>query len=1040
MTITPNSKQKEVINHKDGPLLVIAGPGSGKTYTIVERVKKLKAKKVDPKKILCITFTEKGAGEMKGRLEKEGVTETTVTTFHSFCIDVCTDNFMQSGLSDQTKLMKETSMQVWCLKNTDKFNFEKIEAGSDMNKTYKGMVQAISNFKEALITSKDFELWLAQKQKEIDKLSEKEKKKKENKKLKKYVEDHIDFNKVYSEYEKFQKKTNIFDFDDMVAKAINLFKKDSTILENYQEKYDYILVDEFQDNNYSQYEIIKMLGAHGNVMVVGDDDQLIMRFQGARQENFDDFRADFSKVKSKTLGENYRCTQEIVNVSELVLKKIDNRIKKTLSSRKKSKEKVQLIRTDTDKAEVEYVVTEIQKLLKQKFVNRDSKKVNYQYGDIAILTRNREYGDKFVQALNAYNIPTTHIGDLNIFETSIISELMLYLRIIHSPSSSGMYLNKLLAAAGIDDVNISTVNHVARSAKRHVYEGENDGIFETLKKIKSLDVTQKKEILEIVKTIESAVKTASGTSVALLVHTLIYSDLTGMMKRCLQLDSLDSRLNIILLNKFYEITEEFQNLNPNDTYQQFLEHLDLLRTIKVDVDETLDIENTVHVMTMHKSKGKQYPVVFIADVAEDRFPSPNRKVTFYVHEELTQGNPNLTFSDKVQDEDERRLFYVGITRAEERLYIVAPKKYGENINDKPLSSLLKETIFHNTANKKKVKHTDYIGKGKLQFNPKEPLDKLKAEAQEQLVNAVDRMQLDVSIARIIQLARIQYFEKHKKDDPDCKKFDPKEILNVDISNVNLSQPLTGTKLPLFNPKKLTLSKSSLESYKTCPYQFQLSKLMRIPSKANVYTDLGSSVHKMIEETVGKTGKVPTKNAAVKKLKEKWIFRSYSRASEEKTFWNRAQKMTDNYLRWRKSNKNKFVKSEASLEYKFAGVTLNGKIDWIEQDKNGDYEIVDFKTSKKAISQNKAEVDWQLHIYAKLIEKEYGKLPTKATLFFLNEDKKITVKIDKKKVKNILEKELKPIIEKILREEFEAKPEHNKCFFQCDYSDICSFKK
>ena len=152
----------------------------------------------------------------------------------------------------------------------------------------------------------------------------------------------------------------------MVAKAINLFKKDSTILQDYQEKYDYILVDEFQDNNYSQYEIVKMLGAHGNVMVVGDDDQLIMRFQGARQENFDDFRKDFSKVKSSTLGENYRCTQEIVNVSELVLKKIDNRIKKTLSSTKKGKEKVQLIRTDTDKAEVEYVVTEIQKLLKQK--------------------------------------------------------------------------------------------------------------------------------------------------------------------------------------------------------------------------------------------------------------------------------------------------------------------------------------------------------------------------------------------------------------------------------------------------------------------------------------------------------------------------------------------------------------------------------------------------------------------------------------------------------------------------------------------------
>ena len=400
-------------------------------------------------------------------------------------------------------------------------------------------------------------------------------------------------------------------------------------------------------------------------MVVGDDDQLIMRFQGARQENFDAFLNDFSGAKEKRLSENHRSTENIVEVSKLVLDNIDknHRRTKNLSSSKKSKDKVQVIRTDTDAGEVEFVVEKIQEILKKKFKNRDGKNVNFQYSDIAILTRNREFGDKFVRALNTYNIPTTHVGDLNIFETSIITELMLYLRIINSPSSSGMYLDKLMASAGIDDPNISTINHMARDEKRHVYEGQADAVFEVMKKADSLDITQKSEIKAIVNTIESAIKFAAKSSVLDLVYHLIFSDTTGLMKRSLQVNNLENRLNVILLNKFYEITEEFQNLNPNDTYKQFLNHLTLLRSIKIDVEETLDIENTVHVMTMHKAKGKEYPVVFIADVAGQKFPTPLRKSTFYVHDELTTGKTSLTFPEEIQNEDERRLFYVAITKS-----------------------------------------------------------------------------------------------------------------------------------------------------------------------------------------------------------------------------------------------------------------------------------------------------------------------------------------------------------------------------------------
>ena len=175
---------------------------------------------------------------MANRLEKLGNAETTVSTFHKFCQDACTDNFIQSGLSDKTKLMKERSLQVWCLKNTDRFNLDPdvIDPGTDLPKVYRGMVQAISNFKESLITSDQLQKWLEQKQKEIDKFTDKEKKENKNKELIEYVRNHREFNKVYARYEKFQKDNGVYDFDDLIKKAIDLLKNNPLVLNSYTQK------------------------------------------------------------------------------------------------------------------------------------------------------------------------------------------------------------------------------------------------------------------------------------------------------------------------------------------------------------------------------------------------------------------------------------------------------------------------------------------------------------------------------------------------------------------------------------------------------------------------------------------------------------------------------------------------------------------------------------------------------------------------------------------------------------------------------------
>ena len=193
---------------------------------------------------------------------------------------------------------------------------------------------------------------------------------------------------------------------------------------------------------------------------------------------------------------------------------------------------------------------------------------------------------------------------------------------------------------------------------------------------------------------------------------------------------------------------------------------------------------------------------------------------------------------------------------------------------------------------------------------------------------------------------------------------------------------------------------------------------------------------MIQEVSQDSGNIPKKDEAITKLREKWIFKSYQNGSIENTFWKRAEQMTANYLNWRSTNKNKLIKSEMDFDFEYEGVTINGRIDWLEENPNGDYEVVDFKTGKTAVSRATAEEDWQLNIYAKAVEEKYGKLPVKASLYFLDPNKKVEFDVDKKKVDKVLDEKIKPIIEKILSGNFTAKPEQYKCS-QCDYKDMCS---
>lgn len=1028
MSFTLNEQQAMAVNHTKGPLLVVAGPGSGKTRVIVEKVLHLVKSGVEQSSILGLTFTEKAAGEMKSRLEKNGILDAKINTFHSFSKEILEENFIESGLGRTTKIFKKSSQMVWCIRNTDKFNFDSnhLELGNNQVRIYSAILEAVSNFKEEMISPDQVQEYV---DKNLKTLESGDRDDVEIQKKLKFFNRLNEFNKVYRGYEEYRKEKELIDFDDMITKSIDLLQKDPVILANYQEKFQYILVDEFQDNNFSQLELVKLLGKHGNITAVGDDDQCIMRFQGAYFGIFKDFEETYPCDKVE-LSRNYRSSKNIVRLANQLLEPIGQRVEKSLFSKEEEGESVKVVRTATDKGEIEFVVKSIKKLLDKPLKRRDGTSKPITYNDIAILSRRKVEGQKFAKTLKSFGIPATFIGQSNIFSSPVILDLIAYLKIANSTSTCGAEIFRLMKSHGITEKNISAITHSAHKKARHIYDGQDDFILETLSKFNEFEITQKTEIKELLEQINNIIELSNNSTISELVYKIMmsYSDI---YKKSLYSEKAYDKKNLVLLNKFYEITQEYQDIFPDQPLSDFLEHISILGEFDIEIEDVV-FEDTVNVLTLHKSKGKEFPIVFVTDLAEGRFPSSYKERTFHVPEELMRGIDRTVESAQHHLEEERRLLYVGMTRAMNMLFLLYPKRYTGNVNDKNPSQFLHELDFEKNP---LIELIDFKESDNMDMQAEDVIDRIKSDLQKEAASAINQLHLKTAIHRIIELSRVKHFEKYGNFDD----FESQDVLKIDISDVNLSTELTGEKIPLFNKEELTLSPSSIKAYDDCPLKFKFQKILRVPQPSSVALDLGSVIHAVTEEVANEKsdGIKVTEKSALGKLQDKWIFNSYQNQTDEDTAMQRAKQMIGTYVEWEKKTKNELVETEIPFDVKIGEITFTGRIDRLEKNPQGKYEIVDFKSGKSVKSKNKAKIDPQLNIYAKAVEKIKGELPVKASLFYVEKDKMVEYVVTPESVKEAIE----PIAEMtrdILAEKFEPTPSPGACMF-CSYQSICDAK-
>lgn len=604
---TLNDRQCEAVKHTEGPLLITAGAGSGKTKVLTCRIAHLLELGVAPYRILAITFTNKAAKEMKERVTNlVGAQADSIwlSTFHSFCAKLLrfevdgfhgyTRNFTIYDSSDQLVLVKD------CLK---KLNLD------DKQFTPRSVLGTISSAKNVLMDAKAF----AAKASDF------------------YEQKVAD---VYALYQEKLRENNAVDFDDLLFLAVRLLQENEEVREKYQSRFQYILVDEYQDTNHAQYALTKILAARWrNICVVGDADQSIYAWRGADIRNIIDFTRDYPDAASIKLEQNYRSTKTILHAANAVIDNNESRPKKTLWTENPTGNKIIHYQAQTEHDEADYIAGVI--------YNRHE--ISHEpYGDMAILFRTNAQSRVLEEKLMRYAIPYTMVGGTKFYDRKEIKDVLAYLRLLYNPEDS-LSLTRIINVPK-RNIGATTMEHVAAYA-----EAQGISLFEALSSTDEIPVTKraKASLENFAAMIFDILNDIEGKDVLSLIETVIKQTGYGDMldKEAEHDPQGESRKENV--GEFLSVAKDYMDSNPEGNLQDFLENVALVS----DVDDFESSDSKVTLMTLHAAKGLEFPVVFLTGLDEGLFPH------------------SRTLMDPAQVEEERRLAYVGITRAERQLYV-----------------------------------------------------------------------------------------------------------------------------------------------------------------------------------------------------------------------------------------------------------------------------------------------------------------------------------------------------------------------------------
>lgn len=963
-----NSEQLSAIEYNKGPLLIIAGAGTGKTTVITEKVKYLVTKKgVRPHEILALTFTEKAASEMEERVDEElpyGYFQMWISTFHSFADKVLREEAPQIGLTPSYKLMTDAETILFLRKNLFLFKLKYFRPLGNPHKFLESLVDHFSRLRDENISPESYYAWATSSRSMIT----------DKKEMEKYRE----LARAYKKYQELKIKEGVFDFADLMYYLLILFKKRKNILKKYQNQFKYVMIDEFQDTNIVQYEFIKYFSPPQNnpkLTVVGDDSQAIYKFRGASISNILTLKRDYRVIKQITLRKNYRSYQEILDASYKLIQHnnpdtLESQlgISKKLASvrsdpkrfdgahrklRRRIASKVEFSSTIRVEEEADYVATQIKNLISGG---------NYAFSDFAILVRANNHADPFARALSQRGIPFQFLGPGMLFKQPEVKDLIAYLTFLSDIEDSvSLYRVLSMDILDIDRKDLASIVSFAHKTALSLFQAieiliglsldefyqEDFGVYK--KYVPRMQKKTREKLVKLYKMTNSHLASLRKETAGQLLYYFLES--TGYLDALANFKSVKEEKISLNVSKFFDRIKRYE-LEHEDTSVfaavDFIKMSMELGESPLASYEDIALYNAVNILTVHSAKGLEFPVVFLVNLTQERFPTREQKEkipipTGLIKEILPASNPHLL--------EERRLFYVGLTRAKDHVFMTSAQYYAGGKRERRISPFVVETLGEKAV-------TQAL---------------LKRDEQKK------------------QLAMFEY------------KKTPEQLSGKEDAA----------------PTKFSFSQ--LETYMLCPLRYKYQYILRVPTPSGAAASFGTSIHSALQlfyQKVINKGK-PTIDDLLSGYKTSWVPVGYLSKSHESRMKKEGKRMLANYFKTFHGKGTKVLDVERSFNIKVDGTLITGKIDRVDKKGNDELEIIDYKTGKKP-DEKKLRDSLQLSIYLMAASDKslYAKPANKVhlTFYYLQEPSKITMQKTAQDVTNVKEK-IKEIVGKIKKQEF-----------------------
>jgi len=974
-----NKSQKDAVKHKKGPLLIIAGAGTGKTTVITERINWLITQEgISPSQILALTFTEKAAAEMEERVDLVlplGYTQLWISTFHSFCDQILRNEAIAIGLNPSFKLLSEAESVLLLRRHLFELELDYFRPASNPNKFLQELISHFSRLRDEDITPKEYLQFSKRQMKKADMPQE-------IIEYKKYSELAYGF----ARYQKLKESEGLMDFADLIGNTLRLFRERPNVLQEYQNKFRYLLVDEFQDTNIAQNELLLLLSQGSkNITVVADDDQSIYKWRGAAVSNVIQFKANFPKAKIIVLTRNYRSTKEILDKSYQLIQynnpdrlEVKEKInKKLLPARKLEGAPIELIFKERVEEEADAVALKIKSLVKPS-KSKALAQSHYQFKDIAVLVRANSQADPFARALARSGIPYQFLGPGQLFHQPEIKDLIAYLKLLDDPTDNVACFRLCnIDVFGINPRDLAFIKSFSRQNNLYLLEALeqlSDSDHESDTSSPHVSNLTKENVKNLVSMLHRHLNLICKETGGQILYYFLKD--SGLLKKYLQPKTEKEQISGMNMAKFFNKIKDFENKNKDNSVASLLEWINLRMEMgesPMASENDWNERNAINILTVHSAKGLEFPCVFIVNLVDRRFPTTERHEVIpipqpLIKETLPEGNSH--------EQEERRLFYVAMTRAKDRLFLTAAKFYGEGKLQKRISPFVSEAIGA------------------------ERLNSLLAKQ---------------NVSPSTQLTLLDWNKKEEATLP-----------------------------PNLNPPVAYLSFSQWEAYRNCPRQYQYKYNLKIPTPSSAPQTYGNTIHqtlKLFYQRQLTQEKKLTLDDLISILEANWSSEGFSSKSHEEESKIQALKMIKRF--YNEGFEYEKIGNVLALEQPFSfrltpTLKVGGVIDRIDNLELNKVEIIDYKTGNRIPSQRDVDENDQLSLYAMAIStikdisfsRQVNDIVL--SLYFLEEGTKISSKRSPKQIEQTKNKIIN-VAKELETTDFSPNPNRP---FPCEY---CEFR-